>query len=160
MAITELSLSKLIELDANKRLARTGVTTKFSETIATITSNLDNVTGQPVTEDNGLDISNPKILLIMLEARIKTNAATAPGTTKKLILYYAFCYKKLSMVNAIEQLDNVKHTLVCYLVNTANKTRYYNTGIDVPDNKILYVWYDVDDVDAALAELQVNITII
>ena len=160
MAITEVSIPDLIETDDNKRLARTGIITKFSEVIDTITSNLDNVTDQPVTEDNGLDISNPKIFNMILEARIKTNAATAPGATKKLILYYAFCSKELSMTEAIEQLDNVKHTLVCYLINTADKTRYYNTGIIFPEGKILYIWYDVDNVDAALAELKININII
>ena len=151
-------INELVEVDENIRQI-TGIPIKNHIPFNQITSNLDNVSNQEIT-DGGLDIANPKIFHFTIEAKC-VNGAGTPGDSKKLTIFYAFSYEDDCDIETDDILSQSESSFPVNLTNTGNGAINRNiSDLIIPKARYLYLWYDVDDLTTPLASLDVVLNIL
>lgn len=93
--------------------------------------------------------------LAAIELEVKTGVV-APGASKDLTVYYAFCSKDN---RTSTQLSTAAASQVCTLANAADTIRVYSLPVDYMGAQFLHVWFDCSSLTAGAVitlELRVN----
>ena len=135
---------------------RDGLPVKHAYAFSQITSNLDDDTGEMVT-DEGLDLADTSIFNFTIG--IKTVADSAPGASMTLTVYYAFSNDS-DVTDPVSELDNCKDNFVTSLTNSGSAIDRNHSDLLNAKAQYLYIWYNIDDIDSPLVSLDVVINVV